>query len=471
MNIKTYAFGLLVLTGVGCSSFRPDAGFDEVGRIAQDRVGGQAVWLTGSAEDEKVRDRLREMLPQPLSEDDVVQIVLLNNLDLQATYQELGIAQADVVQAGLITNPTLGLERRFPNRAAEVDVAQSFLDVFLVPLRQRVAGANFEAAKLRVAEDVVKHAFDARLAYVALQADMQQVELWQAVAAATEASAESARKLREAGNLRRIDVQKEELLAAQAKLELATADGEVAQVRERLNRSMGLWGNDTGWTIPGRLRELPADDAVPGNLEPMAIESRLDLASARRELEGLGESVGIARITAVIPDITLTGHFEREPEGDSTSGPSLTLPLPIFNWGRAASGQARARFIQAQQRYAALAIEIRSEVRAAYASMGLARAKAAYYRRQVLPLHEEAVRQTQLLYNGMFVGVFDLLETKREQIDAAKEYIDALKEYWAARTELEAALGRKLPLPATPLATLSPVTGAEPAAMSHHHGH
>ena len=456
----------LALVGAGCASFRPDAGFDDVEQIVSDRVGKDVAWSTGGQDDAGVTLRIRGLLANELSADDVVQVTLLNNLELQATYQELGIAQADVVQAGLLTNPTLSLERRFRGQAAEADVAQNFLDVFLVPLRQRVAGANFESSKLKVAGDVVRRAFEARLAFYELQAAMQLVELRRSVSQATEASAESARRLREAGNTRPIDVQKEELAAAEARLELASAEGEVVQYREQLNRLMGLWGHDTGWKVSSRLPELPESDGIPEQLEPVAVESRLDLQSARRELEGLSEAVGIAQINAIIPDLTLTGHYEREPEGNSTRGPSLALPLPIFNWGRAASGQARARFVQAERRYAALAIGIRSEVRAAYARMGVARAKAAYYRERVLPLLQQSLKQTQLLYNGMFIGVFELLATKRSQVDAAAKYVEALRDYWTARTDLEASLGRTLPPPAREAAPMP-----EETMSHHHHGH
>jgi cobalt-zinc-cadmium efflux system outer membrane protein len=471
MAIRLAVAGFVVLGVVGCTSFRADAGFDEVGQLVGERVGKEVAWSTGGEEDAALRDRMRALLARELSADDVVQIALLNNLELQATYQELGIAQADLVQAGLLTNPTLSFERRFPRKAAEADVAQDFLDVFLVPLRQRVAGANFEAAKLKVAGEVVRHAFAARLAYFGAQAAMQMAEMRRTVADAAEASAESARRLREAGNARAIDVQKEELAAAEARLDLATAEGEVVQRREELNRLMGLWGHDTGWKVAARLPELPANDGIPEQLEPIAVESRLDLQSARRELEGLSEAVGIARINAIIPSLTLTGHYEREPEGNSTSAPSEARPPPIFNWRRAASGQARARFVQAERRYAALAIGIRSEVRAAYARMGVARAKAAYYRERVLPLLQQSLKQTQLLYNGMFVGVFQLLEAKRSQVDAAAKYVDALRDYWSARTELEASLGRTLPLVSRELATSELIPPPEDGMSHHHHAH
>jgi cobalt-zinc-cadmium efflux system outer membrane protein len=290
MLTRLWSLAAVLTAAAGCAAFDPRGGFDDVHRLVTNRVGAGAVWFTGGEEDECVRERVGAHLRAPLSVDDVVELVLLNNAELQATYQELGIAQADVVRAGLFTNLTLGLERRFPGRALEADVTLGFLDVFLIPLRKRVAGAAFEAAKITVTNEVVKYAFEARTAYF----ELQMKELRERVVAATEASAESARRLREAGNVPLLEVQREELLAAEARLELAAAEGEMVEARERLNRLMGLWGRATGWSVPGRLPELPADDGIPEALEPVAIESRLDLAAARRELEGAAENVGIA---------------------------------------------------------------------------------------------------------------------------------------------------------------------------------
>lgn len=472
MRISRATLIAILLSGVGCTQFQPHPGFDDVERIANERVAAQVVWNNGTDVDAVTRGHVQRLLSEELTMNDVVQITLLNNLGLQATYQELGIAQADLIQAGLVTNPSLGFERRFPGRAAEADVALNFLDVFLVPLRHRVAGAGFDGAKLRVALEVIDQAFDARRAYLNLQGELQMLAIRRDLAAVAEATAEAARRLHEAGNISILEVQAEDLSVAEHKLELAEAGGAVAQSRESLNRLMGLWGGDTNWSISGRLPELPIDDALPESIEAVAVRNRLDLAAALRELEAAAERVGIARINAIVPDLTLTGHYEREPEGETTSGPSLALPLPIFNWGRAASAGARARLVQAHQQYAALAVGIRSEVRAAFARMALARARAAYYKGRVLPLQAQALEQTQLRYNGMFVGVFELLRTKRGQIDAEKNYAAALLDYWSARTELERAVGRSLPLPVSmpALATESSGAAAE-VSQSEHEGH
>ena len=84
----------------------------------------------------------------------------------------------------------------------------------------------------------------------------------------------------------------------------------------------------------------------------------------------------------------------------------------------------------------------------------------------MLPTQQVVTDQTLLRYNGMFVGVFDLLEARQEQIDTGRDYIESLAEYWAARTELERVLGRRLST-----GVLRPSSVGEPkrAPMTHHH--
>ena len=124
----------------------------------------------------------------------------------------------------------------------------------------------------------------------------------------------------------------------------------------------------------------------------------------------------------------------------------------------------------------ALAIEIRSQVRAARNRMAAVRARADYYRRVVLPLRAKVVDQTQLQFNGMFASVFQLLQAKQAQIDAGREYLESLRNYWIARSELEKAAGGSLKglsldSPSTMPAATQPMpapTDAQP--KPHQHG-
>lgn len=440
---------LFALTG--CAAGPKDAGFGDVRREAAGRAGVDpdvVRWNRDTADDRAAADAVRGLLARPLTPDAAVQVALLNNATLQATYEDLGIAQADLVQAGLLKNPVFSFEVRFPadpKAPIEADVFYEFVSLLTMPLRQKVAAAQFEAAKRRVTGAVLGLAADARSAYYTLQGAEQMLEMRRQVAQATEASADAAREIRRAGNITELQLRTEEGLAAQSKVDLAAAEAEVVQDRERLNVLMGLWGPATQWTIPTRLPELPEAESPGAGLESLAVEQRPDLASAAAEAEAAGQSLGLSRAVALLPDATVGAHFEREPQGEKTLGPSIELPVPLFDQGQAQVARNEAMLRQARRRYAAMAVEARSQVRAAYAKVLAARSRAEYFRRRVLPLYARILEQTQLQYNAMQVGVFQLLQAKQSQIDAGRAYVEAVRDYWVAWTELEKAVGGRLP--------------------------
>lgn len=388
---------------------------------------------------------VRSLLGKDLTAYDAVQLALLNNLSLQATYQDLGIAQADLVQAGLLKNPVLTVERRFAGQAAEVDVVQDFLELLTIPLRKKIAAAQFEAAKRRVGQAVVDLAADAQSAYYTLQGSEQMLEMRQSVAEATSAAAEASKRIHDAGNSTDLEFRNDQKLALQAKLDLAAAEAEVVLDRERLNVLMGLWGPQTRWTIGNHLPGLPTEEPKGEGLETLAIRQRLDLAASRQEVEVAARSLGFTDATRFFSEITFAVHYEHEIEARHSTGPALNFTVPLFDQGQAAVARGSALLQQSQLRYAAAAVEARSAVRSAYARLITARQRAEYYRREVLPLQAQILEQTQLQYNGMFLGPIQLLQAKQTQIDAGREYIETLRTYWMARTDLEKAVGGKLP--------------------------
>ena len=465
MNGRRIVFTSFLLAG-GCSTVDPQPAIDLVRADVAERSAVSVDWEAEKCGNEAIEKVVSAKLSGEMTVDDAVAVALLRNSKLRELYHGLGVAQSDLVAAGLPENPAFSAERRFPGKAAEFDVAQEFMGVFLIPLRRRIAEREFERERQRVTHEVLHHTADVRAAYFRVQAAAQMVEMRRAVARTMDASLEAARSLRKAGNTAVLDVAQEQRGANRARLDLADAELEAAEARERVNVLLGLWGEETRWRIPPRLPELPEEDLSSEELEKRAITDRLDLASLRAEIESLAQSLGLTNITSVLPSLTLGGHSEREPEGDNTAGPSLSFPISIFNRGQAARARAKYLLLEAEDRYAALAVEIRSEVRVAFARMTLAKKKALFYKREVLPVQQVVTDQTQLQYNGMFLGVFQLLQAKQAQIDAGRDYIQALSEYWHARTELEKALEQRLPTGA-----LRPSSLGEPKAepMKHQH--
>jgi cobalt-zinc-cadmium efflux system outer membrane protein len=430
----------------GCVTVPRDAGFEQVERTVNERTGGQHVrWNRAGEDGGEVARTVHELLDTELTVDRAVQIALLNNPGLQATYEELAISQSQAIEAATIHNPTLSAEVRFPRHAKlpfEVELSQSFVDLLLLPMRKRAGEAAFAAARLRVTHEVLELAAEVKAAFYRAQGAGQLSEMRQSVAGATEASFAIAQRLHDAGNITDLALANEQALHEQATLDLARARADAVDAREELAALLGL--NGEAWTMAARLPELPQNEIGAGELESLAVAQRQDLAAAREEV--LVATQNLAMTTKLWPftDAAVTAHLERDPDGTTTFGPGISLPLPIFNQSQPAIATAQARLRQAQARAVALGVQVRSQVRRNANRMLAARERALREARVVLPLRRQIVRETQLQYNAMLVGVFQLLEAKRAEIDAGREYIESLIEYWTARAQLERAVGGKL---------------------------
>jgi outer membrane protein, heavy metal efflux system len=446
--IKLRGLLILLIALSGCSTVRLDAGFDDVKASVEERSKAQTVWNNGSDLDRQAEEKVHSLLAENLTPDQAVQVALLNNRALQAIYSDLGIAQSDLVQAGLLKNPIFDAVVTFPTTGGRADLeltaVMNFLDVFYLPLRTRVAAARFEEAKLRVTGAVLTFAGGTRKAFYMQQANQQMLELRQAVVQALSASLEVAGRLHDAGNISDLDFARQRALLESGKLALRSAETAVSQSREQLNMWMGLWGKETEWRIDKRLPDVPLSPAEAEGSEKEAIEKSLDLQSARQRILAAGEQLGFAKATALIPEGDIGTRGERR-EGPLSVGPVLEFPIPLFDQGQGRGGRAAAELRRAQQDYYAIAVKIRSMARSLRDRIQAAQDRALYYRDVLLPLQEQILNETQLHYNAMQIGVADLLRAKEQQIETAGAYVEALRDYWIARVDLEQLMSGRLP--------------------------
>jgi cobalt-zinc-cadmium efflux system outer membrane protein len=356
------------------------------------------------------------------------------------------------VQAGLLENPSFSAEILVGNGATNpsFSVVQNVFGLLTLPARRTVASSAFERAKFELGNRILDVAAQVRSAFYKLVADQQAADLFRQVVSATEAGAELAHRQGQAGNLSRRDQALQQAQYAQAVLELSRTEAQLAGDREGLNRLLGLFGEQIAWNLPDRLPDVPAAKPALDGLETAAIEHRLDLAGARQELRTATYALDLGRQLRWFSALGLGVRVERDPDsGKWLKGPTVEFTLPVFD-----QGQARVATLEAQRRrsgkaFAALAVDVRSEVREAYTRLVAAQDAAAFYKAKVLPLQQLVVEENQRLYNGMLVGVYDLLRSRQDQINVARDYIGAIRDYWVARSDLEKALAGPLPAPAT----------------------
>lgn len=434
----------LALAIGGCSGAPADAGFSDVASLVSEHAGVTIEWLRDEEARGRADARVRELLAGELTVDTALQVALLQNAELQVTLEELGLARAELLEAGLIANPLLEAEMRFPGDPSaplEIHIVQDFLSALSMPLKKRTAQAQLERTKLEVAERVLELVEEVRVAWFEAQAAAQLLESRRTIALAASASADAARALHDAGNF--TDLERDEQLAldGKARLELAAAETERFEKRSALDARMGLWGAQAGWKLPAQLPPLPDVEPTLDRLEQTAMANRLDLAAARAAIDVQARALGLARATGWLDSVEVGVHWEREPDGTSTTGPSIGIPLPLFSRAPAQRERGEALLRQAQHRYRALAVTARAQTRSVAARMRTARGRAEYLRDTLLPLHSRIVEQAQLQYNAMQIGVFDLLHAKQEEIGVQSQAIEAMRDYWVARAGLDHALG------------------------------
>ena len=447
----TGLFVLLGLVVIGCAQVPKEAGFGDVESLVGKRVDYQLRWNQGTEADQEVEKAIEKLLESRLTPEGAAQIALLNNPNLQAVYEELGITQADVVEAGLLDNPVIFGQVRWPDKSEdsnnyEFGITQNFLNILMQPARKKLSAIRFEQTKLHVADEVIRLVAEVRKSYFSALGARHIRDLSNEITLAAGSSFELARRLHSAGNIGDLELTKEQALYEQARLELANREAVLFDAREHLTRLMGLWGPQANWSLPEQLPDIPAEEIPLEKLESMAIENRLDLAAERKEVEALAQALGITIDWRWVGQIEVGVSSERETDRTWVTGPSLAIEPPIFNQRQADIARLEAQLRRSQKRLTAQAIDIRSEVRSLRNRLILQRNVADHYSGTVLPLREKIVDLTLKEYNFMLTGAFDLLAAKQQEFEAYQKYIEAVRDYWIIRADMQRSLGGRLPL-------------------------
>ncbi|MBT8371123.1 MAG: TolC family protein [Deltaproteobacteria bacterium] len=440
----------LVLLIAGCAQVPKEAGFNDVKDLVRQRVDYNINWNQQTEADLEVEKAIEALLKKELTPEASVQIALLNNPTLQAIYEDLGITQADVVEAGLLENPVIIGQARFPNKSGEstnyeFGITQNFLNILMQPARKRLSANRFEQVKLHVADEVIQLVAKVHRSYYEALGAKQIRNLRNEITIAAGNSFELAERLHSAGNISDLQLATENAHFEQSRLELARSETALLDAREQLTRLMGFWGVQTDWRVPERLPDVPSDEFPLEQLESMAIENRLDLAAERKAVEALAQALGITSDWRWLGQIEVGVSTERETDRTWVTGPSLAIELPIFNQRQADIARLEAQLRRSQKRLTAQAIAIRSEVRSLRNRLIMQRNMVDHYRRTVLPLREQIVDLTLKNYNYMLTGAFDLLMAKQQEFEAYQKYLEAIRDYWIIRADMQRSLGGRLP--------------------------
>jgi outer membrane protein, heavy metal efflux system len=441
------AFVLLPLgLAAACATLDATDDRDEVRHALAARVG--AALPEAPTEDTEVAAELDRLLADPLTEDRAVAVALLNNHAVRAMFERVGVARADLVQAGLLRNPAFDLDVRFVESGGtdmEFGLSQPVLELFFQPLRKQLAAHEFAAAKLRVTEELVDFVFAVRRAHVAAVVAEREVAIRRELLAAASAAHELRLELFTAGNATAQELAIDRARETRARLDLAAAEQHAVEAKEPLQVMLGVFGRHTGWTLATALDEQPMRGVDAADAESRAIAASLELAAHRQGLDALAQKAGLDSWRGWFPELILGPNGIRLPGGRLGFGPRIEGELPLFDSGGARRARNRAELRAGMHDYTQLAVEIRAAARLLRERADRLAARARFLVEVHLPQRQEVVRTTLQVYNAMQIGAFDVLEQNVLHHMDRIEHLATLRMAHEARLDLGQLFAGSLP--------------------------
>lgn len=434
---------LMALAGGGCATLGPDRGRLETDKLVGSRSNPALEWAQSPTADADAA-RLRE---QPMTPVNAVQMALLRSPRLQQEYARLGLIRADVQQAIQVANPRLNATRVSGGGLAKttLGLAMPLVDLLVLPSRVRLVRADYERAKLGIAASILTVTVDVEAGWYEYVAAQQIADMRGTVARGMVTSADLAQRFFEAGNISELQLKQEQAAASQARIDAARAHADAQQARLQLNTLIGLSGADADWRVSAQLPSPVEEEDAAEALQSLSRSANLQLMAARQELVVTEGALAATRRFRLLGGTEIGYEGEREPDGQRLKGPTLDLELPIFNQGQARVARAEALVARSRARLAELEVAAGNAVRLGAERVRVLREIIDTHRDVLIPQRESVVARSQEQQNYMIIGVFELIQAKRQEYDAYQSYLEAIRDYWLARTSLMRAVGARLP--------------------------
>ena len=464
LRLSALAAAATVLTG--CASVDFDRTLADTNQQTSGFSQGK-LELSRTAEQQQARAKLSsDLLAKPLDADAAVQLALSNSPAVQTLLAQSWMDMSQANQAGRIANPVFTFERLRQGDELELGRLLSFglLDLLTLPRRQAIAQDQIAQAKVQLAASVVDQVTQVRQAWVRAVGAQQSVQYAQQVQLSAQASAELAKRMQQVGNFNKLQRARQQVFYADATAQLAASQHAATAAREELTRQLGLSdAQATQLKLPDRLPDLPQTPTPASSINSIAPAQRLDVQIARSQLDMAGKLQGLELVNSLI-DVELGVRrdtiFDNGVRSNKT-GYELDIRLPIFDWGNAKRDAMNARSLAAANRYDSTVRQASSQLRESYSAYRTAYDVARHYRDEIVPLRKTMADENVLRYNGMLIGVFELLADNREQITAVLAAINAQQQFWLADAALSASLtGKPTALMMTPAASASASAGA-----------
>lgn len=491
MSSRTLFTSLAVLSWAGCTAIEPGKKIDEAADVVAAHVGQRPGWAAAWDAAPPVWDGRTT-----LKLDDAIVLALRNNRELRADLEMIGQANADLVQAGLLSNPMLSFMIMFPSGGGRSMLRGSGLpmqplqDLWLIPVRKQAAQAALQEAVLRIADRAVATAAEVKKTYARLQYTQRAIELTRENMEIVNQATRIIETRQAAGRASQVEVNLSRIRHLGLRSELMAMEAEHRAARRELLALMGFAAASDEWQVEPihETRTPVGPSGSEDDLVKLAATRRLDLQAAGWQVKAAEHEIELARREGW-PDVAVGAAFERMaappsqnqtlagrlgnkvaqttvdrlwgmPAGSSppmvapfgpklreveyTVGPMIDMEIPIFDQNQAQVARAVHMHRQRLAEYEARLQEVTRAVRESLVMQQQAREQVEFYRGEVLP---EVTRNVELARQSYVAGQEDLtvyLQSEEELVMTRLKALQHVRDYLVSGAELERAAGGRL---------------------------
>jgi cobalt-zinc-cadmium efflux system outer membrane protein len=438
----------LLISISSCATVQTDQEWDRLQTDVQKRLGEMLHWEQEEKDKAAIIEKVDELLTNKLTREEAVQIALINNRDLQHTLEEIGIAKSDLIQAGLIHNPSLSAFFRLPTGGGgtntEADGLISISDIWQIPFRKKVASANLEMTMLKVQQAVLDTARKAKQAYDSLYyLGHARTNMKQLLEKIKEISSEVQRR-RDFGFLTELDIYLAQIVETETEIALHQVESAHFQAKAHHDRVLGLGPDHVAYELAeestDQLPEIP-------NVEQAlayAFNQRLDIQIEQLRIAEAERKLQLEK-TRILKEVSIGVSYEREVEGDEVIGPGIDIQLPIFDQNQAQIAKSRFMLRRARRKLQALEGRVREEIIKDVDRINLQHKRCRLLKEKIIPLRKDALTYAEKWVGAMQLNRLYLLETQKGLLESELEYLEAKRELSRALWDLELHLGGRLP--------------------------
>lgn len=384
---------------------------------------------------------------ETLSLKEVLERAAEANPSLRKVYAQVKAADADLHQAYLLQNPDLEARVLWPRGGSaplqEYGISYNIIDLFQRGARIDINKKRRDATLLQAMRRAVEIEKDLKTAYYTVQGHSQGLQEQKVLLEIAEIDAELADRQYKAGNIPAIEMAEKKAALLQMRTLVYNRQLALFEARQELSKLLGRASEISQIAVEEGPPELPPESQNTGpTLFAEALLQRHDFQSLDLEIAAL--RTDRSRQNVLMFDETRLGFdYERETDGQSLQGLSLSMPLPIFDQRQAVKERLDALVEEQQAGKAELSQDIAAEINMALVRMANARLRVEQLE-ELVPLRQEILKLSRQQYNAMLIGAYQLLDFRGQGSVALMTLADAKADYWRAHAELEEALGKSI---------------------------